>query len=230
MNRAIRMVLCLAGLAGVWVACGNSPAEAAGNGPVVPEPGQIPPLPPRLPEGIPAFPGAWGGGMFATGGRGGKVIQVVNLNDSGPGSLRAAIEQKGPRIVVFRVAGIIQMASDIDINNPDVTIAGQSAPGDGICLANHSLNINTRNVILRHLRVRRGRPEGGQGSDNIGGNPEGWIIVDHCSTSWGMDENLSLYRYMKPMPDGSRVKLPAENVTVQWCISSEALNLSLIHI
>jgi pectate lyase len=191
---------------------------------VQPKPGQVPPLPPRLPEGIPAFPGAWGGGMFTTGGRGGKVLPVTSLQDSGPGSLRAAIEEQGPRIVVFRVAGVILLATDLDINNPDITIAGQSAPGDGVCIANHSLNINTHNVVLRHLRVRRGRAEGGQGSDNIGGNPEGQVIVDHCSTSWGMDENLSLYRYMKPMPDGSRVKLPTRNVTVQWCISSEALD------
>ena len=128
-----------------------------------------------LPEGIPAFPGS--GGMFATGGRGGQVIQVTNLNDNGPGSFRAAIESEGPRTIIFRVAGIIALESNIDLDNPDITIAGQSAPGDGICLANHSLNINTENVILRHLRVRRGRPDGGQGSDNIGGNPIGRIIV-----------------------------------------------------
>ncbi len=191
---------------------------------VLPGPGQVPPLPPRLPEGIPAFPGAWGGGMFTTGGRGGCVIEVTNLNDSAAGSFRAAVEAEGPRIIIFRVAGIIALESDINIDNPNITIAGQSAPGDGICLANHSLNINTENVILRHLRVRRGRPEGGQGSDNIGGNPVGRIIVDHCSTSWGMDENLSLYRYMKPLPDGRRLKMPVKNLTVQYCISSEALN------
>ena len=210
----------LVAVAAVFLLVANSLAQNA----IEPEPGQSPPLPPTLPQGIPAFPGAWGGGMFATGGRGGKVIAVTNLNDSGPGSLRAAIETEGRRIVVFRVAGIIQLKSALDINHPHITIAGQSAPGDGICLAGDSLNINTHNVILRHLRVRRGRPEGGQGSDNIGGNPEGRIIVDHCSTSWGMDENLSLYRYMKPMPDGSREKHPTKNVTVQWCISSEALN------
>ena len=162
--------------------------------------------------------------MFTSGGRGGKVLEVTNLNDSGPGSLRAAVEAPGPRIVVLRVAGIIRLASALNINEPDITIAGQSAPGDGICIADDSVNINTRNVILRHLRVRRGRPEGGQGSDNIGGNPEGDIIVDHCSASWGMDENLSLYRYMKRSPGGRTVKLPTRNVTVQYCISSEALN------
>ena len=183
---------------------------------VIPTPAQVPVLPPRLPEGIPAFPGAWGGGMFTTGGRGGRVIEVTSLNDDGDGSFRAAIKAKGPRIVIFRVAGIIELKSNIDIDNPDITIAGQSAPGDGICLAYQSLNINTENVILRHLRVRRGRPQGGQGSDNIGGNPVGQIIVDHCSTSWGMDENLSLYRCMKPMPGGRRLKLPVKNLTVQY--------------
>jgi pectate lyase len=210
-------------LAGM-VLTGPNPTHAQVADQALPAPGQVPPLPPRLPEGIPAFPGAWGGGMFTTGGRGGRVIAVTNLNDSGPGSLRAAVDERGPRMVVFRVAGIIWLESNLNINQPDITIAGQSAPGDGVCVANHSLNINTHNVILRHLRVRRGRPEGGQGSDNIGGNPVGQIIVDHCSASWGMDENLSLYRYMKPTPSGTDVKLPTMNLTVQWSISSEALN------
>jgi pectate lyase len=184
-----------------------------------------PPLPPLLEPGIPAFPGAWGGGMFATGGRGGMVIAVTNLNDRGPGSFRSAIESEGPRIIIFRVAGIIYLESAIDINHPDITIAGQSAPGDGICLAHDSVNINTRNVILRHLRVRRGKPDGGQGSDNIGGHPEGQIVVDHCSASWGMDENLSLYRRMvRNSGGGGDIKLPVRNLTIQYCISSEALN------
>lgn len=190
-----------------------------------PERGQIPPHPPRLPEEvIPAFPGAWGGGMFTSGGRGGKVIAVTNLNDSGEGSLRAALEEKGPRIVVFRVAGTIEVKGDLNIDHPDITIAGQSAPGDGICIAS-TLNINTHNVIVRHLRVRRGVPVGGQGDDNIGGNPDRDIIIDHCSTSWGMDENISLYRHMRPSADGStRIKDPAKNITIQWTISSEALD------
>jgi pectate lyase len=197
-----------------------SPVNLTAN--TQPEPGQIPPLPPLLPKQVPAFPGAWGGGMFTVGGRGGQVIAVTNLNDSGPGSLRAAIETSGPRIVIFRVAGTIQLERDLDIENPNITIAGQSAPGDGICIANHSLNINTREVIVRHLRVRRGTP-GGQGSDNIGGNPESHVIVDHCSVSWGRDENISLYRYMKPLPGGGTEKHPTKNVTIQWVISSEAL-------
>ena len=196
------------------------------NGTIIqPEVGQIPPHPPRLPEGaIPAFPGAWGGGMFTTGGRGGAVLAVTNLNDSGPGSLRAALETKGPRIVVFRVAGTLKVNGDLNINDPDITIAGQSAPGDGICIAG-TLNINTHNVIIRHLRVRRGVPVGGQGDDNIGGNPHHHIIIDHCSTSWGMDENISLYRHMRPSLDGStQIKDPVENSTIQWTISSEALD------
>lgn len=190
-----------------------------------PESGQIPPHPIRLPEdAIPAFPGAWGAGMFTTGGRGGKVIAVTNLNDSGAGSLRAALETEGPRIVVFRVAGTIEIKEDINIDYPDLTIAGQSAPGDGVCLKG-TLNINTHNVIVRHLRVRRGIPSGGQGDDNIGGNPDHHIIIDHCSTSWGMDENISLYRHMRPSKDGStRIKDPAKHITIQWTISSEALD------
>lgn len=190
---------------------------------VEPEPGQAPPHPVRMDRKIPAFPGAWGGGMFTTGGRGGQALAVTNLSDNGPGSLRAAIETPGPRTILFRVAGIIRLKSDLNIDHPDVTIAGQSAPGDGICIANHSLNINTRNVILRHLRVRRGDPVGGQGSDNIGGNPEGDIIVDHCSVGWGRDEGISLYRYMKPMPDGSLNKHAVKNLTIQYVISAEGL-------
>jgi len=207
-------------VAGMVVFTGSAMAQEL----VPPTPGQVPALPPRLPEGIPAFPGAWGGGMFTTGGRGGQVIEVTNLKDSGSGSLRAAIETQGARIIVFRVAGIIYLKQALDITHPNVTVAGHSAPGDGICLAHDSVNINTHNVILRHLRVRRGRPEGGQGSDNIGGNPQGQVMVDHCSTSWGMDENLSLYRQMVPRSGLPDLKLPAMNITVQWCISSEALN------
>ena len=204
---------------------GDAQAQTGSAAVAQPEVGQIPPHPPRLPEAvIPAFPGAWGGGMFTTGGRGGKVFAVTNLNDSGTGSLRAALEASGPRIVVFRVAGTIKINGDLNINYPDLTIAGQSAPGDGICVAG-TLNINTHNVIIRHLRVRRGVPAGGQGDDNIGGNPHHHIIIDHCSTSWGMDENISLYRHMRPSFDGkTQIKDPAEHITIQWTISSEALD------
>ena len=228
-RRGVLSVLAMVGLLGLLV----EPAQAQGgiaasDDTAIQEPelAMAPPMPFLMPYDVPAFPGAWGGGMFATGGRGGKVIAVTNLNDSGPGSLRAAIDAEGPRIVVFRVAGIIPLESNLDIDNPDITIAGQSAPGDGICIANHSLNINTRNVILRHLRVRRGNPSGGQGSDNIGGHPVGQIIVDHCTASWGRDENLSLYRHMESQTVNGkevRVKEPVRNLTIQYCISSEAL-------
>ena len=191
----------------------------------VPVMGQNPPHPMRLPEVvIPAFPGAWGAGMFTQGGRGGKVYIVTNLNDHGEGSFREAAEAEGPRIVVFRVAGLIELETDIRISHPYITIAGQTAPGDGICLKG-TLGIDTYQVIIRHIRVRRGIPEGGQGDDNIGGNPDHDIIVDHCSTSWGMDENLSLYRHMRPSADGkTQIKDPTKNLTIQWCISSEALD------
>lgn len=209
---------------------GQQPSEGAAAPAALqePEPGMAPPMPFQMPHGVPAFPGAWGGGMFATGGRGGDAIAVTNLNDSGPGSLRAAIDAQRPRVVVFRVAGIIRLESNLRINHPDITIAGQTAPGDGVCIAGASLDINTHNVILRHLRVRRGVTSGGQGSDNIGGNPHHSIVVDHCSTSWGRDENLSLYRFMDEHRDPLsgetlRVKNPVSNLTIQYCISSEGM-------
>jgi len=173
---------------------------------------------------IPAFPGAQGAGAFTPGGRGGRVFEVTNLNDSGSGSLREAIEADGARIVVFRVSGIITLESLLTISNPFVTVAGQTAPGDGICIRGQTTQINTHDVVLRYLRFRRGNIK--DRDDALGGYPVGNVIVDHCSASWGLDENLSLYRYMKEMPDGSRKKMPAENITIQWCISSEALDLN----
>lgn len=170
-------------------------------------------------EPLPAFPGAEGGGAVTRGGRGGKVLIVTNLNDSGPGSLREAIETKGPRIVVFAVSGIIHLQSPLRITEPFITITGQSAPGDGICIRGHTTEINTYEVILRYLRFRRGNLK--DRNDALGGYPQRNVIVDHCSTSWGLDENLSLYRWM----DGNK-KMPTENLTIQWCISSEALNLN----
>ena len=173
---------------------------------------------------IPAFPGAEGAGAFTPGGRRGKVIEVTNLSDRGPGSLREAIEASGARIIIFRISGIITLEKLLTISNPYVTIAGQTAPGDGICIRGHTTEINTHDVVLRFLRFRRGNIK--DRNDALGGYPVGNIIVDHCSASWGLDENLSLYRYMKKMPDGSVKKMPAENITIQWCISSEALDLN----
>jgi pectate lyase len=163
---------------------------------------------------IPSFPGAEGYGANAIGGRGGRVIEVTNLNDSGLGSLREACESSGPRIVVFRVGGTIHLNSDIKINNPYITIAGQTAPGDGITLKAGSLMIsNTNNVIIRGLRIRLGL-ENGTEKDAMaslyGGGINSDIIFDHCSVSWASDENISTY--------GDN-----QNITFQWCITSEAL-------
>ncbi len=173
---------------------------------------------------IPAFPGAEGAGAFTPGGRGGKVFEVTNLKDGGSGSLRQALEAQGPRIVIFRISGIIILEKLLTISNPYLTIAGQTAPGDGICVRGQTTEINTHDVVLRYLRFRRGNIK--DRNDALGGYPVGNIIVDHCSASWGLDENLSLYRYMKKMPDGPDKKMPVENLTIQWCISSEALDLN----
>jgi pectate lyase len=173
---------------------------------------------------IPAFPGAEGAGAFTPGGRGGRILEVTNLNDAGPGSFRAATEAEGPRIVIFRVSGIITLKKVLTIPNPYITIAGQTAPGDGICIRGQTTEINTHDVVLRYLRFRRGNIK--DRNDALGGYPVGNVIVDHCSASWGLDENLSIYRYMKKMPDGSQKKTPSENITIQWCISSEALDLN----
>jgi pectate lyase len=173
---------------------------------------------------IPAFPGAGGAGAWTPGGRGGKVYAVTNLADRGSGSLREAVEASGPRTVVFRVAGIITLETPLAINHPFITIAGQTAPGDGICIRGQTTEINTHDVVLRYLRFRRGNLK--SRDDALGGNPVGNVIVDHCSASWGLDENLSLYRHMVKLPGGGLKKLPVENLTIQWCISSEALDLN----
>ncbi len=141
---------------------------------------------------LPAFPGAQGAGAKATGGRGGHVIAVTRLDDAGEGTLRAALEASGPRIVVFRVSGTIALKKKITVTNGDVTVAGQSAPGDGICLKNYSLIISGSNIIVRHLRSRLG-DEGTDESDCI----TVWrgaknVILDHCSATWSKDEALSL--------------------------------------
>jgi hypothetical protein len=174
------------------------------------------------PSKLPAFPGAEGAGAFTPGGRGGKVYLVTNLKDSGPGSLREAVEAKGPRTVLFRVAGIIHLETPLSITHPFITIAGQTAPGDGICIRNQTFEINTHDVILRYLRFRRGNLT--VKDDALGGFPVKNIIVDHVSASWGLDENLSLYRYIVKDADGKLNKLPVENLTIQWTISSEALD------
>ncbi|MCW1735048.1 polysaccharide lyase [Seramator thermalis] len=182
--------------------------------------------PTDLPQAkIPAFPGAYGGGAYSFGGRGGKVITVTNLNDSGPGSFREACEQGGARIIVFNVAGIIRLKTPLIIRAPYITIAGQTAPGDGICIAGESVWINTHDVVIRHMRFRRGETNVGRRDDALGGNPVGNIIIDHCSCSWGLDENISVYRHMYSPGEGYKEeKLPTVNVTVQNTISAKALD------
>lgn len=174
---------------------------------------------------IPAFPGAEGGGAFSFGGRGGKVITVTNLNDSGPGSFREACEQGGARIVVFNVAGIIKLKSPLSVRAPYITIAGQTAPGDGVCIAGESFWIDTHDVVIRHMRFRRGETWVGRRDDAVGGNPVGNIMLDHLSTSWGLDENMSIYRHMWNDSTGkSDLKLGTVNITIQNSIFSEALD------
>jgi hypothetical protein len=166
-----------------------------------------------------AFPGAEGFGRYSVGGRGGQVIEVTNLNDSGPGSLRAAIDTVGPRTVVFRVSGNIELLSELKIDDPYITIAGQTAPGDGICLKNQRLRIQADHVIIRYIRVRLGDayrvPQ-----DTVWIGTGHNIILDHCSTSWAVDETLSV---AVSNTNGDILG----DVTVQWCLITESLNCSV---
>ena len=162
---------------------------------------------------LPAFPGAEGCGAYTTGGRGGRIIEVTNLNNSGLGSFRAACEASGKRTVVFRTGGTIKLNSMLRISNSNITIAGQTAPGDGICIANDMITVRADNVIMRYIRMRPGN-NSGKNIDAIEIQDGKNIIVDHCSTSWGTDEVFSVVNDSRGEPG---------KVTVQWCIISEGL-------
>lgn len=169
--------------------------------------------------GLPVFPGAQGFGVDTPAGRGGVILRVTNLNDHGEGSLREAIAYQGSRIIVFEVAGVVLLSSDLVVNHPFVTIAGQTAPAPGITLRGAGVRIVTHDVLMRHIRIRVGDAPGGPSPSNrdalqILGSNAHHVVIDHVSTSWAIDENVSLW-------EGSH------DITLSYCLISFALNHSL---
>jgi pectate lyase len=172
--------------------------------------------------GLPVFPGAEGFGTDTPAGRGGRVLEVTTLADDGPGSLRAALNVPEPRNIVFRVAGTIELKTQLFIAHPFVTVAGQTAPGGGICIKNAGLVICTHDVLIRHIRIRPGnegsvQPDTNDAVEILGkqGDLDGahHVVLDHVSASWSEDETISTW-------------YGAHDVTISWSIISEALNRS----
>ena len=168
---------------------------------------------------LPVFPGAEGFGTTTPAGRGGTIIKVTNLNNSGSGSLRAAIQASGPRIVVFEVSGYIKLAKDLKINNPFITIAGQTAPSPGISLRGAALRVRTHDVLVQHIRIRVGDDPRGPNPDNRDGfalDAAGVynVVLDHVSASWAIDENANTWN-------------PQHDVTISNCLIGEGLSHSL---
>jgi pectate lyase len=177
----------------------------------------------------PAFPGAVGWASETPGGRGGQIIRVTNLNADGPGSLKAAIEAKGPRIVVFEVAGQIDLGkTSLQITEPFLTIAGQTAPSPGITLIKGGIDLKTHDVIIRHIRVRTGadgeKRMSGWEADSISTVAAHNVIIDHCTFMWGIDENMSA---SGPRFTGNSVedwrRGTSRNITFSYNLAAEGL-------
>lgn len=173
-------------------------------------------------EPLLAFPGAEGGGKYTTGARGAasrSVYHVTNLNDKGTGSLRDAVSKPG-RVVVFDVGGVIELKSKLSFSAANVTVLGQTAPGDGITLTGYDAEIKADNIILRYLRIRPTDSQGGE-PDGLGGRWVHNIVIDHCSLSWSVDELLTLYA--GSLESNTNV---SKNISVQYCLASESLRMS----
>jgi hypothetical protein len=198
----VRTVLASAAVTMAGVTLGAHPARAQAT--------DAPPI---------AFPGAEGAGRTSLGGRAGRVVRVTNLDDAGPGSLRAAVEADGPRTVVFDIGGTIRLSSPLTIRRGRITVAGQTAPGGGVTLRDYPLVVAADDVVIRHIRSRLG-DESRIESDAVSIDRGSRIILDHVSASWSVDETLSV---------GSRYDPPERgiyDVTVQWSVIAESLNAS----
>jgi len=182
--------------------------------------GEAPPLQCAIDDGLPVFPGAEGFGTRTPAGRGGAVFEVTSLDDSGPGTLREAMEAEGPRTVVFRTGGTISLKETLSVRDPFLTVAGQTAPGDGILIAGAGIGIQSHDILLQHLRIRPGidgnvAPAINDAIAIYGSDPKyptHHIVIDHVSVSWGEDELISVWE--------------SHHVTLSWTLAAEALHES----